>query len=393
MSTYADIINKRKKDWNCEHLIDDGQIVPIAKIPFSSPLLNYSTYGGIPRNKVTEFFGVEGGGKSSTAIDMCRNAVEIFEKEFDEQIEELRKKVASGNKSAVVEIEELQEMGPKKVLYIDLEHTFDNAWAKTLGVDVSKIDVMQPPDITAEEILQTVLEIVESGELGFIVLDSVPSLVPKTQIEKNVGDRTVGALAGLMTEFLRKVVPKLARYKTTLLLINQLRDNMDNPYVPNTPGGRALKFYTGLRMQFRIGAPVDFMGNELPQSSENPAGYKIIARIVKQKTGKWDRRNGSYYLMADSGIRIDMDYCHLALEKYGIIKKGGAWFTLCDPFTGEILEADGKPVKLNGFAKVLEYTQSHPEYFDMLKRYIIADIEGVPVEEEEVADENQEGVQ
>ena len=113
----------------------------------------------------------------------------------------------------------------------------------------------------------------------------------------------------------------------------------------------------------------------MPASAENPAGYKVTAKIIKQKSAPNDRRNSEYYLMAQSGIRLDIDFCQLAMKKYGIIKKGGAWMTLLDPKTREpLIDAEGKPVKLNGFAKVLEYVQQNTEYFEALKQVIMEDI-------------------
>lgn len=377
MGSYSDIIKKREKDWNCAELMCGASVSRKSKLPFSSPLLNYSTYGGIPRGQITEFFGNPGGGKSSTAVDICKNAHDIFLSEYEYKIEECRNKIANGDKSASLEMEELQEIGYKKVLYVDLEHSFDSEWATTLGIESESIDIMQPPDVVAEDILQTVQDLIETGELGLVVLDSIPSLITRQELEKKYGERTVASLAGLMTIFCRKIIPILKRYDTTLLIINQTRDNMDNPYVVNTPGGKALKFYCSLRILFNIGSPVDFLGNELPSNSDNPAGYIINAKIVKQKSAPWDRRNGSYYLMSKSGIRTDMDFCQLAVKKYNIIKKAGAWFTVCDPSTGEVFcDESGKPVKLNGFAKVLEYVKEHPEYYQALKTYILKDIEG-----------------
>lgn len=395
MSTFSDIINKKKREWNCSGLMDGAHTQRGPKIPFSSPLLNYSTYGGIPRYKITEFFGDPGGGKSTTAVDICKNAHDIFVMEHEAQVDALREKVARGNKAIAAELDELIERGPKKILYIDLEHSFDGAWSKTLGINPDEIEIMQPPDVTAEDILQTVNDIIQTGEFGLIVLDSIPSLVTKQELDKQLGERTVASLPGLITVFCRKVVPLLTRYNTTLLVINQTRDNMDNPYVVNTPGGKALKFYATLRMLFKIGTPVDFLGNELPSNTENPAGYIVTAKLVKQKSAPWDRKNGSYYLMCQSGIRVDMDFAQLAVKKYGIIRKSGAWFTLTDPETGEILEdMDGKVVKLNGMSKVFDYLQANPEYYNKLKKVIIADIEGTPAEEEEAdGDESDETLQ
>lgn len=386
MSSYADIIKKKKRDWSCEGLMDGAKAERGGKIPFSSPLMNWCTYGGIPRNRITEFFGDPGGGKSTTSVDICKNAVKLFAEEYDKKVNDLRDAIAKGNKGLNSDLEDLMERGPKKVLYLDLEHGFDGAWAKTLGVKESSVDIMQPPDVVAEDILQTVQELVETGEVGLIVLDSLPSLVPRAELEKKIGDRTVAALAGLLTVFCRKIVPMLTRYETTMIFINQVRDNMDNPYVVKTPGGQAPKFYASLRILFRTGQPVDFLGNELPQSTENPAGYIVNAKLVKQKSAPWDRKNGSYYLMCQSGIRADMDFAQLAVKKYGIIRKGGAWFTVCDPYTGEVLETpDGKLVKLNGMAKVLDFIQANPEYYSKLKQYILDDIEGKPATTDEVS--------
>lgn len=375
--SYADIINKCIKEWNCSSLMDGAHTTRGRKIPFSSPLLNYATYGGIPRDKIIEFFGEPGGGKSTTAVDLCKNAHQLFVTEHTERVAELQQRLSSGNKSVIAELEEIQDRGPKKVLYIDLEHSFDDAWAATLGINDGEIDIMQPPDVVAEDILQKVQELIETNEVGMIVLDSVPSLVTRAELDKKYGERTVASLSGLLTIFCRKVVPLLTRYETTLLIINQIRDNMDNPYVVNTPGGKALKFYCVLRMQFKIGAPVDFLGNELPASTENPAGYKVNARIVKQKSAPNDRRGASYYLMAQSGIRVDMDFGQLAVNKYGIIAKAGAWFAIKDPYTKEqLVDETGKPIKVNGMTKVFEYLQNNPDYFNRLVKYITTDIEG-----------------
>lgn len=388
MASYKSTIDKMKKDWNCSGLMDGAHAARGQKIPFSSPLLNYATYGGLPRKRITIFYGNYGGGKSTSAVDVCLNAHKLFVTEYENQLSDLRTKYAGGQKQLAAEIEDLEERGPKKVLYIDLEHSFDEAWATTLGVTEGSIDIMQPPDVPAEELLEYVKSLIESGEVGFVVLDSAPSLVTKAELEKKFGERTVASSAGLLTIFCRKIVPILTRYDCTMIVINQIRDNMDNPYIVQMPGGKALQFYASLMMQFRIGAPVDFLGNELPQSAENPAGYIINVKLTKQKSAPFDRKNASYHLMAQSGIRVDMDFADLAVNKYQIIRKSGAWYTLCNANTGEILEDEsGKPLKLQGMARVLDYLQQNPEYFKDLQDYIMRDIEGKSPEEDEVVDE------
>ena len=188
MGTYADIINRKKKEWDCPSLMDAALSERGQKIPFSSPLLNYSTYGGIPRGQITEFFGEPSGGKSTTAVDICKNAHKIFQKEYEDKISELRLRANSKtDKSAIAELAELESRGPKKVLYGDLEHSFDAAWAKKLGIQPDDMDIMQPPDVVAEDILQTLQELIETGELGLAVLDSIPSLIPRQELEKKYG--------------------------------------------------------------------------------------------------------------------------------------------------------------------------------------------------------------
>jgi len=384
VASYSDILSKKAREWDCPGLIDRDCAEVHLKIPFSSPLLNYVTYGGIPRAKMSMFYGTPGGGKSSTAIDLCNNARYIFEEEYQSMLIALKDKAAKGDKQAQSQVSELEDLGPKRVLFVDVEHTFDYKWAKKMGINEGDIDVMQPPDLPCEDILQTILDLIATNQVGFIVIDSIPALTTAAQIRKNIGERTVASLAGVLTEFSSKVIPRLSRYDSTLLLINQQRVNMDNPYVDQIPGGEAIKFFSSLIIRFRIGCPVDFLGNELPMSAENPRGYKISAKIAKQKSAPWDRKNGSYYLMTDSGIRVDMDYAQLAVNKYGIIRKGGAWFTICDPYTGEILvDENNKEIKINGMAKVYDFLQNNPEYYEKLKTFIVDDIEGNGIDEGE----------
>lgn len=376
--SYADIIKRKQKEWDCKSLMNAIYEVQGDRIPFSSPLMNWFTYGGVPRNKITEIFGSEGSGKSTVCQDICRNAAKIFREEYDAKLLELQEAVSNGDKSARDELEEFEELGPKKVLYIDVEHSFDISWAKILGIDLDTIDVMQPPNVYGEDVLQTVREIVETGEVGLVVLDSIPALTPKSVLEKKIGERTVAALAGLLNTFYPLIVPLLTRYHCTLVCVNQVRDNMVNPYVINTPGGNAPKFYASLRMMMRKGKPIDPFGNELPQNAENPAGCIIQATSIKQKTAPNDRKLGTFYLMFQSGIRPDYDYATLAHTKYGLINKAAAWYSFVDPTTGAVIEDPdtGKPIKVNGLGKVYEYLQAHDDYYTKLKEYIDNDING-----------------
>lgn len=391
MGEYAEILKKCAKDWACPDLMESVNKTGGKKIPFSSPSLNHMTYGGVPRGGLSVFYGFPGAGKSTSSIDLCKNALDIFLTEYSEEVIELQEQAAQGKKEAKVALQDLKDRGPKKVLYVDLEHSFDRKWATTLGITNQDIGVMQPPDVAGEKILQSVEELVSTGEVGFIVLDSIPSLVPQAELDKKYGERTVAALAGLMTQFCRKITQLLLRYDTTMVMINQIRVNMNNPYVDNMPGGEAIKFYASLILKFNLGSPVDFLGNELPQKAENPAGYKISVKITKQKSAPFDRKLGEYYLMAQSGLRVDFEFANLAITKYNIIRKNGGWFTICDPETKEPLEVDGAIVKINGLAKVYEYLQNNPDYYETLCNFILNDINKNGLEISTDGDE-QEGI-
>ena len=394
MSAYTDILAKKSKEWNAPKMMEQAKVDAREKLPFSSPLMNWATYGGIPRNRFTEFFGKPGSGKSTSAADVCKNAIKIFDAEYDEKVVELR---ASSSKSAASELADLEECGPKKVLYVDLEHGFDRKWAETIGMDMTRIDIMQPPDVPAEDLLQAIEDLIKTGEVGLIVLDSIPSLITRDEIEKKLTDKTkIAGVATIMTRVMRTWVPLLTRYKCSVILINQIRENMNNPFDPNTPGGLAVKFYSSLRIMFEISCPLDFLGNELPQNTENPSGYKVSARIKKQKTAPHDRKNATYYLMCSTGIRPDFDYALLALNKYGIIKKSAAWFSFVDPFTGEILEEDDpahagkkKPIKVNGMAKVYEFLETNSEYYEKLQKFILDDINGTSEDTDLTQEDNE----
>lgn len=387
MSEFADIINKCKKEWQCPELMESVNRVNGRKIPFSSPSLNWETYGGIPRAAVTMFYGYPGGGKSTTAIDNCKQAIELFNAEFEAEVTALEEKVNSGKKEFKPQLSDLRERGPKKVLFIDLEHSFDRKWAATIGIANSAIEIMQPPNVSAESILQKVQDIICTGEVGLIVLDSIVSLVTQAELEKKYGERTVASLSGLLTIFFRKVVPLLPKYDCTLLVINQQRENMDNPYVDQIPGGTALKYYSSLIMAFKLGSPLDFLGTPLPQKAENPAGYLIEVRVKKQKTAPYDRKLGQYYLMSQQGLRVDFEFANLAINQYNIIKKSGAWFTLYDPETNMPLEVDDVPVKVNGLAKVYDYLQTNVEYYEKLCNFIVNDINKNGINSEESVSE------
>ena len=307
-------VNKNAK----EEIITKGlNEFTYTRIPFTSPRMNYMTYGGLPVGKMIEFFGEEHGGKTTTALDIVANFQNIYP--------------------------------DKEILFVDAENTFDVDWAQKIGVDVSRLTIMQPKSQSAEDIFDIICNAIDTGEVGLWVLDSLGVLMSQQEWEKDMDEKTYGGISLPATRFSKKAEMLMARHKCTGIVINQLRDKINSSYGgTDTPGGRALKHVYSVRIQFSRGKFIDEKGNELSRSSENPMGNIVMANAVKNKTAPPTRHIGHYRIRYDIGIDYLADLVDVAVL-YDIIDKHGAWFTIMDIDTGEIL-AD----KLQGQAKVFE---------------------------------------
>lgn len=356
-------INKKFGEQLCK---EGTALIYVDKIPFSSPTANYMTYGGIPMGKATEFFGGEGGGKTTSALDIVGNAQKKFKAEWEQQVEEATTKyeemvqVKATQKKAErfkkEVLDELMEQGPKVVVYVDAENTLDVDWASLLGVNTEEMILIRPQTQTAEQVLQMIIDLIDTGNVGLLVLDSVPCLVPQIIFEESMEKKSYGGVAGPMSVFCAKVTPYLTKHKTALILINQVREDLSNPYnTISTPGGKALKHLYSLRLRFRKDSLLDENNKELPSRAENPAGNIVQVEIVKTKVCKPNRRLGYYTLNYTNGIDVIADSVKLAL-KYKYIVQAGSWFTFMDPQTGEVIfDEEGVELKFQGMSKLLEY--------------------------------------
>ena len=314
------------------------------KIPFSSMRLNYMTYGGIPREGIVEFFGEEGGGKTTTALDIVANAQKVFAQE-------------AGKKGE-----------PLKVLWIDAENQLDDAWAKQLGVDVEALKVFTPVNMAAEDILEVAISAAETGEIGLIVLDSIGSLMSRKEMEGTVEDKQFCGVADPMRKFVNKIRPITGRVGCCLLCINQLRDNVGAMFPSTkTPGGRSYKHALDLRLQFQKGALIAKDGSEQNKSYSDPAGHMVMVSLAKTRVCKPNRKTGHYVLDYEKGIEYIADLADLCL-KLDIISKSGSWFEIVDPKTGEMMmDENDEPLKLQGRSAVLKFLQDNPKIFKELK--------------------------
>ena len=305
------------------------------RIPFTSPRMNYCTFGGIPVGKITEFFGEEHGGKTTTALDIIAN----YQQSDDS----------------------------RKVLYVDAENTLDVEWARKLGVDVDNLIVFKPTSQSAEEIFQFILNAIDTGEIGLWVLDSIGALASAQELEKTMEEKTYAGISGPLTVFGRKVEMLMHRHQCTGIGINQIRDDLGAMWAGavKTPGGKGWKHYCAVRMQFSKGKYIDEDGNDLNSKAESPAGNYVLMSMVKNKSCPPTRRTGFYTLNYEFGIDYLKDLVEVAM-KYGIIDKSGAWYSIVDLSTGELI------AKLQGMANVYKYLENpdNESALTMVENYI-----------------------
>jgi recombination protein RecA len=273
--------------------------------------------GGVPRGRITEIFGPESSGKSTLAQHI---------------------------------IAEAQKLGGMAA-YIDVEHALDPAYAKALGIQVEDLLISQPD--TGEQALEICEALVRSNALDVIVIDSVAALVPRAEIEGEMGDSLPGLQARLMSQALRKLTGVISRSNTAVLFINQLREKVGvffgNPEV--TPGGRALKFYSSVR--------IDLRKTETLKQGTQVIGNRVKAKVVKNKVAPPFRvaEFEITFVAGQAGINRQADLVDLGVE-LNIIKKTGSFFSY-----GELRFGQGREA-----AK--EYLRQNPDFADEIEREV-----------------------
>lgn len=322
---------------------NDIEVYKYEKVPFSSPRLNYMLYGGLPMGRMIEFAGPEKSGKTTTALDMVKQCQLKFKKEAKEK-----------------NIEE------RKVCFIDSENTFDVEWATKLGVNVDDLILIRPQEQYAEQIFDIMKAVVETGEVGLLVLDSVAQLVGKNAISEDIEKKQYGGIAMPLTKFCNIVVPLLGKYNCMCIMINQVREDLNSQYNEFiTPGGRGFKHNCSVRLMFRQGSFIDANNKELTRGAENPAGNLVKVHIEKSKVCRSDRRAGFYTLKYLEGIDYISDTIDVLLQ-LGAINQRGAFFDLIDLETGEVIYDE----KIQGKAALLSLLRNNPELFEKMQSQI-----------------------
>jgi len=279
---------------------------PVEVIPTGSLSLDIALgTGGIPRGRVIEIYGPEAGGKTTLALHIIASA---------------------------------QKLGGTAA-FIDAEHALDVNYAKRLGVDTDNLLLSQPD--YGEQALDIADALVSTGEVDVVVIDSVAALVPKAELEGQMGDMFVGLQARLMSQALRKLTSTIGKSRTAVVFINQIREKIGvmfgNPEV--TTGGRALKFYASVRIEVRRLSIV--------KVAEEATGSKIIAKVVKNKLAA-PFREAEFEIVHGLGI----DYIGDVLDcgtKYGIVERSGVWYSIGGESLGQ------------GREKAIIYLKEHPQ--------------------------------
>ena len=268
------------------------QLLPIEGISTGSLSLDIALGGrGLPRGRVIEIFGPESSGKTTLALHVAAQAQK------------------SGGIAAM----------------IDAEHAFDPSWGKKLGVDLEMLLVSQPS--SGEEAMQITEMLVKSNAVDVIVVDSVAALVPKKELDGEIGDSHVGLQARLMSQALRKLTAAIARSRTVVIFINQIREKIGIMFgsPETTPGGRALKFYASCRVDVRRIGQL--------KEGEEVVGQRVRAKVVKNKVAP-PFRSAEFDMMHTDGISYEGDILDMGMEQK-IIGRTGAWFRYGDMQLGQ----------------------------------------------------------
>src|SRR6476620_1266163 len=238
---------------------------------------------GFPRGRIIELFGPESSGKTTLALNVIANAQR------------------AGGIAA----------------FIDAEHALDPSWAKRLGVDLEDLLVSQPS--YGEEALQIAEMLIKSNAVDCIVIDSVAALVPKAELDGEIGDTHVGLQARMMSQAMRKLTGAIAKSKTCVIFINQIREKIGVMFgsPETTPGGRALKFYSSCRVDIRRISTL--------KDGDNTVGIRIKAKIVKNKVAP-PFRTAEFDMMHANGVSYEGDVLDLAMAQK-LVVRSGAWFT------------------------------------------------------------------
>lgn len=325
----SDIMGKIQKTHGKESisLLDNKVNLEIPSVPSNIMALDLAVgIGGIPKGRIIEFYGDSSSGKTTLALNYIAN---------------------------------IQKLGAIAA-FVDAEHALDPKWARRRGVILEELLVSQPDN--GEEALEMVDNLVQTSQVGLIVVDSVAALVPRAELEKDMGESSMGKQALLMSQACRKLTGAVSKTGCTIIFLNQIRKNIGGYGNPNvTTGGEALKFYASVRYEMSR--------KETLKKGEEAIGVKTRVKVVKNKVAP-PFTECTFDLFFDEGYDFEGSIIEEAV-KYDLIQKGGAWYT----YKGE---------KFQGLNGVKAYLKNNPSEIETLRQNILTKVKEKGISSEEV---------
>lgn len=329
--TLLEVLKDIEKVSGKSAIMQGVEVKDVERLAIPALSINRMLYGGIPKGRMIEFSGAESSGKTSTSLLVAG----AYQKQDD-----------------------------RPVFFVDSEGTYDPRWASLLGVDNSPERFIKwaPENVTAEEVFEYILKVAATNEVGLIILDSIPALVPQQEEAKSMSEYQMGGISKPLTVFSRKLQKILLKNRSVIFIgLNQVRDNMSQYGPPTTTvGGRAWKHLCSIRIEFRS-ENIDKNGGYLADSADNPAGVRINAALKKNKTAPRNRKLGYYTIDFQKGFDPIVDVVENAIVS-GIITRAGSSYSYINKETGEIM------VKGRGKAKFLENLT--PEAIELIKEEV-----------------------
>ena len=369
LSKLDDAIKKLNKNHGQEIITTDKDAVAFEvkdRVPFPTPALTYLFGGGMPTETLWEISGNFSSGKSSICEAIAGEFQRYYKATWEDRVAEL-KSIEKPTKAEATELATLKEEGHKRVLWLDAEQSMkDISWVRKNKLDPDDIVYIRPDEQSAEELLDDVIKLVETGGVCLVVIDSLASLTSASALKKDLTEKTYCGISGPLTTFTSKILPLLTAKGCTCICINQERDVLNAMFpTTNTPGGRAFKFGCHVRLSFRKGKGLDEKLSEIPNNSESFYGQLAEVSVIKNKATPPKNRLAKFTITYDNGVFGENDTVNLAIA-LNIINQSGAWFSYVD----ENGEVGANNLKWQGKPNVLNYVLEHKDFYNELKRRV-----------------------
>lgn len=368
MTKLDDVIGKMKKEFGNEFIgsLEETKI-DYKRIPFKTPSLTYIFRGGMPRT-IVELVGEPSSGKSTTCYAIIGEAQRILRKEWEEEVQALQE-LMKPKKEDKERLQYLLDRGPQKVVYLDHEFTSDPEWMAKNGVDVSQLIYIMPQGESAEKLFDILIELAETGEIGVMIIDSIPAMASDKAKEKGVQGATYGGISGPLTRFCTQILALQKKYGMLIIGVNVPKQDMAGYHRLITSGGNYWKHACSIRLLFKKGDFYDETYGQLKAHPDEAYGNYTEVEVIKNKATKPDRRMCKFSITYDIGVDGFNDYVNMAIS-LGLLQKAGAWLSIVDENGEVVTHTNGDVMKWQGLAKTINYMKEHEDVFEEVRNKV-----------------------